>query len=403
MNTEVLTEPPPPPPPVAKRGRLGPIAVIVGVTLVLSLVTLGLVLRAESRQDHEALASRARGVTAVTARAKSWRDERRYVGVVEPWLEARLGPQLVSSWVETVLVRPGDKVKRGDVVATLDCRNATGGSETVAMQARSLEARQQAMASEAARLQNLVGGGFVSENEVEQKKAQAASNEAQLEAFRAQLRNRNLEVSDCTLRAPFDGEIAMRSADPGTFVRPGSTVVTVVDRHVSRVVLDVPEGDFVDATVGAPVEVRLLATGKSLRAAISRRAPAANEATRTVRFEVDLASQDVPVGTTADVHLAVGEPRDAVQVPLTAAKVRGGSATLYVVDHDVAKKVQAPVLGERGGALFLGGVAAGAVVVTDGRNQLSDGEHVAVKLDPSWPPPEPLAAAPAPEAKERTP
>jgi len=37
-------------------------------------------------------------------------------------------------------------------------------------------------------------------------------------------------VSDCVLRAPFDGEIATRLVDPGAFVRPGTSIVSVIDR-----------------------------------------------------------------------------------------------------------------------------------------------------------------------------
>ena len=89
-------------------------------------VALGAVLmgRAESQVNRVALASQPKPVTVVTARASSYRPSRRYVGTILPWTEARVGPQLISAYVDTVLVRPGDVVKRGQVIATLDCRNA---------------------------------------------------------------------------------------------------------------------------------------------------------------------------------------------------------------------------------------------------------------------------------------
>lgn len=395
MTKEVLTEELPPAPPPRKQP---PVVLILAGLVVLVLAVMGVAsLRASAAQNQEALSAKPRGVTVVAARATQFREERRYVGTVEPWIEAKIGPEIISSWVDTVLVRPGDRVKRGDVLATLDCRNASTNTENFAHQARSLEERQRAMASEAARLENLLGGGFVSANELEQKKAQASANEAQLEALRAQLRSRNLEVSDCTLRSPFDGEISVRSADPGTFVRPGTPLLTVVDRHLYRVVMDVPEIDFPLVSVGTPVELKLLATGQTVGATISRRAPAAGTTTRTLRLEVDLDSKDVsvPVGTTAEVRLEVGEQKPAAELPLLAAKVRGTKATLFVIEGAVAKKLQVPVLGERAGSVFVSGLAADAKVVTDGRSTLSEGDHVVAKLDPSWPPPAP---APAPRS-----
>jgi RND family efflux transporter MFP subunit len=395
MTKEVLTDelppPPPPPPPGQNRVVFGLVGLVVLVLGVMALLSV----RTSSEQNHEALAGKPRGVTVVNARATSYRDERRYVGVVEPWIEAKVGPEFISSWLDTVLVRPGDRVKRGDLLATLDCRNASSNTENAAQQARSLEERQGAMASEAARLENLLGGGFISANELEQKKAQASANQAQLEALRAQLRNRNLEVSDCALRAPFDGEIAARSADPGTFVRPGQPVLSIIDRHLYRVVIDVPEVDFPLVELNTPVELRLMATGQKVNATISRRTPSAGNTTRTLRIEVDLSGKDVsvPVGTTAQVRLEVGTPQPASELPLLAARVRGTKATVYVIESGVSKKLQVTVLGEREGSIFVSGLAANASVVTEGRATLADGDRVAAKLDPSWPPPG-LASAP---------
>lgn len=384
MTREILTEAPKAP--VMKKTN--PVAIIVVVTGLFVALMAGLSVYTRAKQNDVSLSAAPRGVTVIAATGQPFRDARRYVGVVEPWLEARIGPQLIAGFVETVLVRPGDAVKRGDVLATLDCRNAHGGSESMALQARALEERQLAMASEAARLENLVSGGFVSANEIEQKKAQASSNQSQLESLRVQLRSRNLEVSDCTLRAPFDGEVATRLADPGAFVRPGGTVVSVVDRHVLRVVVDAPEIDLAALEVGTPVEVTLLAAGRKVGAKISRRSPSANEATRTVRVEVDLLGTEgpgtklhVPVGTSADVRVEIGDPKPAVEIPLSAAKVRGSSATIFVVDRGLARKKQVPVLGERTGSLFVGDLAEGALVVTEGRTTLSDNDRVTTKLE----------------------
>jgi RND family efflux transporter MFP subunit len=387
MTKEVLTEELPPLPPPPRRGRVS--AGIVVIVLVVLATMAALSLRASAEQNQEPLSAKPRGVTVVSAHATTFREDRRYVGVVEPWVEAKVGPEFNSSWVDTVLVRPGDLVKRGDVLATLDCRHASSNTENAVQQARSLEERQRAMASEAARLENLVGGGFISANELEQKKAQAAANQAQLDALRAQLRSRTLEASDCTLRAPFDGEIATRTADPGTFVHQGTPILTIVDRHLYRVVFDVPEIDYPLVELNTPVELRLMATGQTVGATISRRAPAAGTTTRSLRLEVDLSAKDVsvPVGTTAEVRLEVGVAKPAFEVPLLAAKVRGTKATVYVIEGGAAKKLQLPVLGERGGTVFLTGLSANAAVVTEGRSTLGEGDRVVTKVDASWPPP----------------
>jgi RND family efflux transporter MFP subunit len=213
------------------------------VTAVLALGA-AMVWRAEANVNKVALASSAKPVTVIESKAATFRAARTYVGTLQPWVEARVGPQFVAAYVDTVLVRPGAVVKHNEVLATLDCRNASATNQAVSMQARAIDAQQKAIADEAARLRSLLDGGFVSPNEAEQKTAQSAAQEAQLLSQKAKMMTSALEVSDCVLRAPFDGEIASRTEDPGAFVRPGSTIVTVVDRSTVRVVGDAPESDF---------------------------------------------------------------------------------------------------------------------------------------------------------------
>jgi RND family efflux transporter MFP subunit len=372
-----------------------PIAIGAGVVLVLAAGSL-LVLRAGSRTNKVALSESARPVTVVEARATTYRASRTYIGTIEPWVEARVGPQLVSAYVDTVLVRPGAAVKKGDVLATLDCRNASATSQAVAMQARALETSQRAVANEAARVRGLLDGGFVSPNEAEQKEAQSASEQAQLLAQQAKLLGTSLEVNDCVLRAPFNGEVATRGIDPGAFVRPGSAIVSLVDRTTVRVTADAPEADFDIVAPGTKVAIHVIATNKELDATISRRAPAADEFTRTVHFELDVPDPDkaTPVGTTGEIRIEVGVPSPAVMVPLAVAVVRGSKASLFVVEGNVARARVIPVEGELGGRLFLEPqLPAGARVVMEGRALLSDGDPVNAAVDPGAPAPSSTAQA----------
>ncbi len=366
----------------APRRSLVPVAIGLGA---LGIIVLGatMVVRAEAKVNQVALDQSAKPVTVIEARGSAFRGSREYVGTIEPWVEAKVGPQMISAYVDTVLVRPGAVVKKGAVVATLDCRNANASSQAVAMQARAIAARQEAVADEATRLNGLLDGGFVSPNEAEQKSAQSSAEQAQLLATQAQLLGSSLQVSDCVLRSPFDGEVATRTGDPGAFVRPGMSILSIVDRSTVRIVADAPEVDFPIIAPGNAVTVRVLATDRELTAKISRRAPAADPMTRTAHFEMDLTDTQraLPVGTTAEIRIDVGEPRSATEIPLSAATVRGDKATIYTVENGVAHKRSVAVLGEREGRLYLDpSLASGTQVVTEGRALLDDKDKVAASL-----------------------
>jgi RND family efflux transporter MFP subunit len=252
------------------------------------------------------------------------------------------------------------------------------------MQARAIQTEQEAIAHEAARIAELKEGGFASPNEIERHAADSASKEAQLMETQAKMQRATLEVNDCVLRAPFAGEISTRAVDPGAFVHPGTWVATLIDRNTVRVIGEVPEADFEVVGVGTPVKIHALATNRDLRAKIARRSPAADASTRTVHLEIDLPDPDrsLPAGTTAELAIDVGEPTPATEIPLVAASVRGGKATVFVVDGKKARKGVYPVTGERGGSLFLDPrLPAGAHVVTEGRALLRDGDLVEAKLE----------------------
>lgn len=370
--------------PVASQApptRIVPVVIALGVVAILAGGGL-LIHSAESKVNKVALSSTPKPVTVVAAQDTRFREQRKYIGTLRPWIDAQVGPQFISAYVDTVLVRPGAVVKRGEVLATLDCRNASASSQAVAAEARAIDAQQRAVSDEAARMQTLLDGGFIDPNSVQLKQAQSASQEAQLAAQRARLATSNLEVSDCILRAPFDGEVATRTIDPGAFVRPGTALVSVVDRSIVRMTIDVPEDDFAVVAPQTALTVRLLATGRVFPGTVSRRSPSADGDTRTVHAEIDLPdpTREIPVNTTGEVDVEVGEAHPATAVPLDAAAITGSKAAFFVVADGVAHKTTFAVLGERGGTIFLDpALKGGTQVVTEGRALLTDGDRVAPK------------------------
>jgi hypothetical protein len=161
-------------------------------------------------------------------------------------------------------------------------------------------------------------------------------------------------------------------------------VATLVDRATVRVVAEVPEADFDLVAPATPVRIVALATNRELRGTIARRSPAADFSTRTMHVEIDVPdpARTLPVGTTAEIAMDVGAPVEATEIPLVAAAVRGSKATVFVVDHNVAKRGVYQLKGERGGSLFLEpALRAGSHVVTEGRALLKDGDRVDAQLE----------------------
>jgi RND family efflux transporter MFP subunit len=257
------------------------------------------------------------------------------------------------------------------------------------MQARAVDSRQRALADESARFTAMLQGGFIAPNEVEQTNAQSSAAQSQLLEANARVYAASLEVRDCVLKAPFAGEVSLRTVDPGAFVRPGMPIVSLVDRNTVRVTVDAPEKDFDSLAPGTKVDVVMLATGADVPATVSRRAPNADAQTRTVHFEVDVPDPDrhYPTATTALVRVDVGKSVPAIAVPLYAATQHERNAKLFVVVDGVAHARGVAVLGERGGTLYLDpkSLPERSQVVTEGRALLSDGDPVRAVIEQAPP------------------
>jgi len=139
-------------------------------------------------------------------KASVFRSTRSYVGTLQPWSEASVGPQLVSAYVDTVLVRPGAIVKRRDVLATLDCRNVSARVRRSRWRLAPIAAHQKALASEAARGARSARRRLRLTQRSRAKQTPEAPQRPRVCLPRSRsLAGVALEVNDCILRAPFDG------------------------------------------------------------------------------------------------------------------------------------------------------------------------------------------------------
>ncbi len=110
------------------------------------------------------------------------------------------------------------------------------------------------------------------------------------------------------------------------------------------------------------------------------------------------------MNTTGEVQIEVGQPIAATAVPLVAASIAGSKATFFLVDGDVARKSTVTIDGEQGSDLFVEtALEPGALVVTEGRATLDDGDRVTVKEVPYAAGPPEGRPAPAPRGAGTTP
>lgn len=232
------------------------------------------------------------------------------------------------------LVRQGASAQQSLDDATAQVETAKAGLDAADAQVKVAEAQiAQAIAQvDAARQQEASAA-----TQVQTQQAQAASQQAALQ-------NSQMAVANATITAPFDGIVVSRSLDPGAYVAPGTStpIVTVADLDQIAVVVNVTEVQIASIRRDAPVKIRVDAyPGQTFQGKVSRIAGGADQATRTVQVEIDIANPGhlLRPGMYATAELSAGEDKDVLVVPLGAMVNVGDQHFVWVVkDNKVSRR-----------------------------------------------------------------
>ncbi|MEP0773828.1 MAG: efflux RND transporter periplasmic adaptor subunit [Acidobacteriota bacterium] len=287
------------------------------------------------------------------------------VGTIEPENRVLVAAQ-EEGLVTALLVREGDRVQRGDVLAQLDDRQLA--AQLAEAQARLVEAEGQWR-----RARTLTEEGLITEADGDAARAAYEVARARVEALRTRL-------SFTRIAAPVDGVVTVRYVELGDLVGSRAPVVELAaGRRVLRV--PVSELDVVKLKPGDACTVTVDALGeRSFTARIGRIFPAAERTSRQVTVEVVLEDTDPDIrpGFLARAELVLDRLPAAIVVPEPVV-LRGSEypTFVYVVEGETAR-VRPVTLGlRRGGqAHVISGLAAGELVVVEGASLLRDGSAV---------------------------
>lgn len=302
----------------------------------------------------------------------------RAVGVLAPRDELRLAFK-VGGVVDRVAVEAGDRVHRGQLLATLD------RTEVEAALAQARESAEKAR-RDLERGRRLRADEVATEEQVQDLATAYGVARANLAAAAFNSRFARIE-------APAEGLVLQRLVEENELVQGGQPVLVLGATGTGWVVrTSLADRDAVRVEVGSPVELRFDAfPGRRFDGRVSRIASAADPATGTFEIEVDVAAtgERFARGLIARLAFALrgaGGDDELAVVPVAAlVEASGADATVYVLDAaaGVARRKQVQVgaiVGDR--VVVVAGLAPGEQVITDGAAWLRDGRAVRLVADP---------------------
>ncbi|KAA2211764.1 efflux RND transporter periplasmic adaptor subunit [Teichococcus oryzae] len=295
----------------------------------------------------------------------------------------------VEGQMRQVHVQEGQRVKRGDVLFTLDSRMAE--AQLAQQEAQAARDRAQAVRArqDAVRYTSLRGEGFAAQQRLEQAQADAAAAEATVRATEAQIAQTRITLDYAIIRAEIDGRLGAIPATKGNLVRAGDSapLATITQTDPIQVQFAVPERWLPEIQAAmqsgqpmvtahppgdrkAPVEGRLVFVDSQV-----------DPTSGTIQLKARFSNPEDSLwpGQYVNVVLVPRVEPDALSVPVQAVQTgSGGERYVYVVDGESRARRRAVALQRvvSGRAVLAAEISAGDKVVIEGAQLLSDGARV---------------------------
>jgi HlyD family secretion protein len=315
----------------------------------------------------------------------------------------------VTGKVTEVLIEEGMKVKAGQVVARLDDSNIKTSLDVAQAQ---LDSARAALAETEAQLKN-ANEEFTRNTELAKQHIASQSDldlaESNAKALAAHLAQQKLDIvvaerqvamwqqqmDDMIIRAPFDGVITTKDAQPGEMISPVSAgggftrtgIGTIVDMSSLEIEIDVNESYINRVQPDQAAEATLDAYPDwKIPCKVIAIIPAADRQKSTVKVRVGFDQLDPRILPDMSVKVAFHDSgggggavatRHAVRVPKNSVLSRDGRDVVFIVQGNRAERRAVTVSDTMGDdSVLSAGVSAGEKVVVSAPAELHDGAVV---------------------------
>jgi RND family efflux transporter MFP subunit len=309
-----------------------------------------------------------------------------------------------AGYVRARYVDIGDHVRRGQLLAEID--DPTTAQSLMQAKATLLQVKAQLQQMEAnaalskvtnERWQGLVKQGVVSQQDADQRLAQANADVANVNAAKANIAAGEANVQSLSdqasfshVLAPFDGVILSRGIDRGSLISSGSQnsvteMFTIGQADKIRVFANVPQASAIGLANGHVAKVAFREIpGKVYTGTVARTSQSIDTSTRTLLVEVDLKNDGkILPGMYATVIFDLPPSGTApILLPANGLVIRTSGPQAVVVDKNNVAHFRSIVLGRDLGTAteVVGGLQPGEIVVLSPGDAVIDGAEVEPQL-----------------------
>jgi multidrug efflux system membrane fusion protein len=327
-------------------------------------------------------------VTVATAERRTVPFELPATGTVEPVQTVAVQAQ-VSGILRRVAFREGDEVKQGQVLFELDSRPYRAALD----QARATLMRDSAQATnavqEAQRYESLAEKEYVTSQQYDQVRTNAAAARATLAGSQAAVDQARLNLQYATIRAPIAGRTGSLLIREGNLVRASTSEPLVRINRLRPILVRfaVPANNLplIQAHLGKSIVVRAEPSGGGdpSEGSLSFVDNAVDTATGTILLKGRFPNDDGALwpGGFVNVRLQLYVEEGALVIPAAAVVSGQQGSFVFVIQPDSSAATRAVTVNRTAGdlAIVSGDVQPGDRVVVDGQLRLRQGSKVQIK------------------------
>ena len=297
-------------------------------------------------------------------------------GLIDPTVASELAARVVK-----VHVSPGETVKKGQLVATLDASDFGMQRNEQQAEVARIQALMDNQAKIVARNQALVDKKFISQNAVDNDVAQQNVLKQQLAAASARVGSINHNSNKSKIISPIDGVVEKKLVDTGDFVRVGDPIVQIISKQRLRAHLPFPEHIGAQLKPGLKVRLSTPTSDKPVISVIRELKPMITEGSRTIDVIADVVDEiSWQPGASVTGTVVLGEQNSAMMIPEQSLVLRPAGEVVYVVRDNVAYQAIVKTGSRQDGLIeILEGLTANDSIVVDGAGFLTDKADVSIQ------------------------
>ncbi len=316
-------------------------------------------------------------VTLATVENRAFRSSITFTGTLLAVNRAELRAE-VAGRVTRVGVHEGDRVAAGAVLSAQDEDDLLLGVQAAEAQLAQAQAQSQQAKRDNDRAQMLLEKRSVTKQAAQQAETYLNATSAAARAAESNLGLAKSRLKKARITAPFAGEVAQRTIQPGEMLNPGQTAFVVVDNRTLEILADLPTEALGVMKPGMKAAFRVAGYDKPFQATLAQISPSVQADGRTLRVRLLVPNAD---GKLKGGLFAEGEILSEAEIkrpalPSQVVTALGREAEVFTFDNGLVHRKKITVGGDQEGWRPVEGLAVGTRVVAQGREQVVDGSRV---------------------------